>query len=90
MGDPGSGKTTLLRYLTLCYARDRAEDRTLVADGLGLPKWLSSHSEEPLRNLGAYLKKHDEHDGIEGHGRLLEFLRRVFRGRTDSRAGGFL
>ena len=74
LGDPGSGKTTLLRYLALCYARDRAEGRTFVADQLGLAESGFLPILLPLRNLGAYLKKHDEEDGIEGHGRLLEFL----------------
>ena len=75
LGDPGSGKTTLLRYLALCYARDRAEGRTFVADHLGLAESGVLPLLIPLRNLGAYLKKHDEHDGIEGHARVLDFLR---------------
>jgi HrpA-like RNA helicase len=41
LGDPGSGKTTLLRYLALCYARDHAEDSTIVRDRLGYQKVVS-------------------------------------------------
>ena len=75
LGDPGSGKSTLLRYLALCYARDRAEDLSLVRDRLGLPESGYLPILLPLRNLGAYLKaKYPEEDGTEGHGRLLEFL----------------
>ncbi|MGE0821729.1 MAG: NACHT domain-containing NTPase [Candidatus Binatia bacterium] len=75
LGDPGSGKTTLLRYLALCYARDRAENLSVVNDRLRLLESGYLPILLPLRNLGAYLKKHDEADGIEGHARLLEFLR---------------
>ena len=76
LGDPGSGKTTLLRYLALCYARDRAEDATLVRDRLGIPESGFLPVLLSLRNLGAYFKTHyPTDDGIEGHRRLLTFLR---------------
>jgi len=76
LGDPGSGKTTLLRYLALCYARDRAEDSALVRDQLGLPESGYLPILLSLRNLGAYLKTHHPiDDGVEGHTRLLDFLR---------------
>jgi formylglycine-generating enzyme required for sulfatase activity len=81
LGDPGSGKTTLLRFLTLCYARDRAEDLSIVRDRLGLPESGSLPILLPLRNLGIYLKaNHAADDGTEGHGRLLDFLRAYLRG----------
>ncbi len=77
LGDPGSGKTTLLRYLALLYARDLAEDTTLVRDKLELPEsgWLPILL--PLRQIGAFLRSHQpEDDGTEGHAVLLEFLLR--------------
>ncbi len=86
LGDPGSGKTTLQRYLALRYARDRAEGTTVLQDQLGLPE--SGHLPIllPLRNLGAYLKKHHPtDDGTEGHARLLAFLREYLKGeRIDA------
>ena len=81
LGDPGSGKTTLLRYLALCYARDRAENSTIVRDRLGLSESSFVPILLPLRNLGAYLNaNYPVDDGTEGHGRLLEFLRTYLQG----------
>jgi formylglycine-generating enzyme required for sulfatase activity len=90
LGDPGSGKSTLLRYLALCYARDRAEDLSLVRDRLALPESGYLPILLPLRNLGAYLKaKYPEEDGTEGHGRLLEFLGEYLQGERIGIPGDF-
>src|SRR5262249_51445834 len=90
LGDPGSGKTTLLRYLTLCYARDRAEGTTVVRDHLGLPENGFLPILLPLRNLGAYLKaNHPTDDGTEGHGRLLAFLHAYLQGERVTVPGDF-
>jgi formylglycine-generating enzyme required for sulfatase activity len=81
LGDPGSGKTMLLHYLALGYARDRAEKKSFVQDSLGLPE--SGHLPIllPLRRLGAYLlTHHPRDDGVEGHVRLLKFLREYLKG----------
>jgi formylglycine-generating enzyme required for sulfatase activity len=81
LGDPGSGKTTLMRYLALCYARDRAEDLTMVRNRLGLPESGFLPILLPLRNLGAYLRtNYPTDDGTEGHARLLLYLRAYLQG----------
>jgi formylglycine-generating enzyme required for sulfatase activity/energy-coupling factor transporter ATP-binding protein EcfA2 len=75
LGDPGSGKTTLLRYLALLYARDLAEETSLVRDQLGLSESGRLPILLPLRKIGAFLSsRHSVDDGTEGHLRLLEFL----------------
>src|SRR5215510_11675478 len=90
LGDPGSGKTTLLRYLPLCYARDRAEDLTVVRDRLSLAESGYLPILLPLRNLGAYLKaNHPTDDGTEGHGRLLAFLHAYLQGERVTVPGDF-
>ncbi len=81
LGDPGSGKTTLLRYLALCYARDRAEGTSVVRDRLSLDESRCLPILLPLRNLGAFLQqRYPNDDGVEGHGRLLEFIREYLKG----------
>lgn len=77
LGDPGSGKTTLLRYLALLYARDMAEDRSLVRERLGLAEPGSLPILLPLRQIGAFLRnEYGAEDDIEGHIELLRFLLR--------------
>ena len=81
LGDPGSGKTTLLRYLALTFARDRAEGGSLVRERLCLDESGCLPVLLPLRNLGAFLKsRYPQDEGVEGHGRLLEFLRACLKG----------
>ena len=81
LGDPGSGKTTFMRYLALCYARDRAEGGNIINRRLGLDESGYLPILLPLRNLGAYLQSHyPRDDGVEGHARLLEFLRVYLHG----------
>jgi len=77
LGDPGSGKTTLLRYLALLYARDLAEtESNLVHNRLGLAEHGRLPIFLPMRQIGAYLGKHQpENDGTEGHALLLDLLR---------------
>jgi formylglycine-generating enzyme required for sulfatase activity len=90
LGDPGSGKTTLLRYLALLYARDLAEGTALVQERLNLDEGGRLPILLPLRRLGAYLKAHHPvDDGTEGHGLLLDHLRRVLEGERVSLPGGF-
>ena len=76
LGDPGSGKTTLLRYLALIYARDMAEkDKAWTMDKLGLAESDVLPILVPLRQIGAYLRKHyPTDDGTLGHKVLLDFL----------------
>ena len=74
LGDPGSGKTTLLRYLTLLYARALHEQSASVPERLGLDEVGLLPVLLPLRQLGAFLKRHAE-ESTEGHRLLLDFLR---------------
>lgn len=80
LGDPGSGKTTLLRYLTLLFARDIAEENKLVQQQLGLPESGYLPVLLPLRQIGAHLTAHHaKDDGTDGHGLLLDFLRKSLK-----------
>ena len=78
LGDPGSGKTTLLRYLALLYARDVAEQTTLVRDKLGLSEARRWPILLPLRQIGAFLRQQPD-DGTGGHALLLDFLFKSLR-----------
>jgi len=73
LGDPGSGKTTLLRYLALLYARDLSGQPGTVHKLLGLDETGMLPILLPLRQLGAFLKRHAD-ASIEGHRLLLDFL----------------
>jgi energy-coupling factor transporter ATP-binding protein EcfA2 len=89
LGDPGSGKTTLLRYLTLLYARDRAERTQQVQDKLGIADADALSIFLPLRNIGSYMAQHHaKDDGTQGHALLLQFLASIISGCAAGRIGG--
>jgi formylglycine-generating enzyme required for sulfatase activity len=56
LGETGSGKTTLLRYLTLLYARDLAENETLVLVKLGLKESCYLPLYMPVDQIASTLK----------------------------------
>ncbi|MCP4104398.1 MAG: SUMF1/EgtB/PvdO family nonheme iron enzyme [Desulfobacteraceae bacterium] len=90
LGDPGSGKTTLLRYLTLLYARDMADNTSLVKEKLELDEPGRLPVLIPLRKIGAFLKiNRTEDDGTEGHSVLLDFLHQSLKNERVSLRSGF-